>query len=390
MDRRKFFTSAAAGGAALGVAATTLARPAIAQTAPEIHWRMPSSFPKSLDTLYGGAEQICAEVAAMTDNKFQIRPFAGGEIVPPLQVLDAVQNGTVECGQTASYYYVGKDPTFAFGSTVPFGFNTRQQQAWMLAGGALDMMNEFLKSYNVMAMIAGNTGAQMGGWFRKEIKTPEDIKGLKFRIAGLAGAVIAKMGGVPQQIGGGDIYPALEKGTIDAAEWVGPYDDEKLGFVKVAKYYYYPGWWEGNAQLSLMVNIDSWNKLPKAYQVALQTACASANTTMQAKYDAQNPDALKRLVGQGARSCRRPTRPPSRSMTRSRRRTRTSRSSMNPGRSSARRNISGSAWRRTASRTSSTRSPRCRPSRRADVARAGPARAEIGAARHDGAAPPFS
>ena len=260
---------------------------------------MPSSFPKSLGTLYGGAEYLCARVAAMTDNKFQIRPFAPGEIVPALQVLDAVQAGTVECGHTASYYYVGKDPTFAFGSTVPFGLNTRQQQAWMLHGGGLELMNELLKDYNCLSVIAGNTGAQMGGWFRKEIKTTEDMRGLKFRIAGLAGQVIQKLGGVPQQIGGADIYPALEKGTIDAAEWVGPFDDEKLGFAKVAKYYYYPGWWEGTAMVWSYVNLQKWAELPDAYKAVYMAASAEANTWMLAKYDADNPAALRRLVADG-------------------------------------------------------------------------------------------
>ena len=300
MERRRFVTTTALGGAALGTAAAMLAKPAIAQSMPEVKWRMPSSFPKSLSTLFGGAEFLSARVAALTDGKFKITPFPAGEIVPALQVLDAVQNGTVEMGQTAPYYYVGKDPTFAFGCTVPFGFNARQQQAWMLQGGGLELMNEFLKEYNVTSIIAGNTGAQMGGWFRKEIKTPDDIKGLKFRIAGLAGNVIAKMGGVPQQIGGGDIYPALEKGTIDAAEWVGPFDDEKLGFNKVAKYYYYPGWWEGNAQLWMFMNLDKFKELPPAYQAALESACAETNTWMQAKYDAENPAALRRLVANGA------------------------------------------------------------------------------------------
>jgi TRAP-type mannitol/chloroaromatic compound transport system substrate-binding protein len=300
MERRKFVNATALGGAALGAAASVLAKPAIAQTNPEIKWRMPSSFPKSLSTLYGGAEYMAARVAAMTDNKFQIRPFAAGEIVPALQVLDAVQAGTVEIGQTAAYYYVGKDPTFAFGSTVPFGFNARQQQAWMLHGGGLALMNEFLADYNVTGRFMGNTGAQMGGWFRQEIKPSEDIKGLKFRIAGLAGNVIAKMGGVPQQIGGGDIYPALEKGTIDAAEWVGPYDDEKLGFYKVAKYYYYPGWWEGNAMLWCYINKDKFKELPPSYQAALEAACYETNVWMQAKYDAENPAALRRLVANGA------------------------------------------------------------------------------------------
>ncbi len=297
MDRRSFFSTAAAGGAALG--ASALAGPAIAQTAPEIHWRMPSSFPKSLTTLYGGAELLCRRVAEITDNKFQIRPFAPGEIVPALQVLDAVQAGTVEMGHSASYYYVGKDPTFAFGSTMPFGFNTRQQQSWIFEGGGLDLLNDFLKDYGVTSLPAGNTGAQMGGWFRQELKGPDDFKGLKFRIAGLAGQVIQKLGGVPQQIGGGDIYPALEKGTIDAAEWVGPFDDEKLGFFKVAKYYYYPGWWEGNAMLWVYVNQKKWDELPPAYKAALQAACFEANMIMQAKYDADNPAALRRLVANG-------------------------------------------------------------------------------------------
>lgn len=297
MQRRRFVTSAALGGAALGAAA--LPRPAIAQAAPEVKWRMPSSFPKSLGTLYGGAEFFCARVAALTDNRFQIRPFAAGEIVPPLAVLDAVQNGTVEIGHSTSYYYVGKDPTFGFGSTMPFGFNERQQMAWIRHGGGLELSNELLKGYNTLAFPSGNTGAQMGGWFRREVKTVDDFKGLKFRIAGLAGNVVAKLGAVPQQIGGGDIYPALEKGTIDAAEWVGPYDDEKLGFYKVAKYYYYPGWWEGNAMVWTYINLDRWHDLPPSYQAALESASFDAYSWVLAKYDADNPAALRRLVANG-------------------------------------------------------------------------------------------
>jgi TRAP-type mannitol/chloroaromatic compound transport system substrate-binding protein len=300
MQRRRFVTATTLGGAALGAAASILPKPAIAQSMPEVKWRLASSFPKSLPTLAGGYEYFCNRVAAATDNKFHIQPFAAGEIVPPLQVLDAVQNGTIECGHTAPYYYVGKDPTFAFGSTMPFGFNSRQQQAWMIAGGGMELMNELFKDYNTIGFFAGNTGAQMGGWFRQEIKTPEDIKGLKFRIAGLAGQVIAKLGGVPQQIGGGDIYPALEKGTIDAAEWVGPFDDERLGFYKIAKFYYYPGWWEGNAQLWVIMNRDKWSELPTAYKAVLEAACAEANNWVQAKYDAENPLALRRLVANGA------------------------------------------------------------------------------------------
>src|SRR6202008_2190103 len=258
-----------------------------------------SSFPKSLDTLYGGAERFAKIVAEATDNKFQIRVFAAGEIVPGLQVLDAVQNGTVEMGQTACYYFFGKDPTFALATTVPFGLNTRQMNAWYTKGGGEQLFNDFFKNYNVVGMIAGNTTAQMGGWFRKEIKTLDDLKGLKMRIAGLAGDVMAKLGVVPQQIAGGDIYPALEKGTVDAAEWVGPYDDQKLGFNKVAPFYYYPGWWEGGPMLHFFINKAKWEGLPKPYQAAITSAAAQANTWMAARYDMQNPAALKRLVAGG-------------------------------------------------------------------------------------------
>jgi TRAP-type mannitol/chloroaromatic compound transport system substrate-binding protein len=220
--------------------------------------------------------------------------------VPGLQVLDAVQNGTVECGHTAPYYYFGKDPTFTFGTDLPFGMNARMRNAWHYHGGGMDLMNEFYKTYNTIFFPAGNTNCQMGGWYRKEITKVDDLKGLKFRIGGFAGLIMAKLGVVPQQIAGGDIYPALEKGTIDAAEWVGPYDDEKLGFVKVAKFYHYPGWWEVGPSTGLYVNLAKWAELPKLYQNILQVACNDTNQWMSAKYDAQNPAALKRLVASGA------------------------------------------------------------------------------------------
>jgi TRAP-type mannitol/chloroaromatic compound transport system substrate-binding protein len=296
MRRRAFI---ATGG--IGLAGAALAAPAIAQSQPEIKWRLAASWPKSLDTLYGGAEFLAKRVAEATDNKFQIRAFAGGEIVPALQVLDAVQNNTVEMGHTASYYYVGKDMTFGIDCTIPFGMNARQQNAWMVHGGGLDLLRNFFKDYNVYNIPAGNTGTQMGGWYRKEIKSVDDLQGLKFRIgSGLAGAILAKLGVVPQTIPGGDIYPALEKGTIDAAEWVGPYDDEKLGFYKVAKYYYTPGWWEGQAQLSAYVNLGQWEQLPKSYQAILTAACAEANGWMLGKYDADNVAAMRRLIANGA------------------------------------------------------------------------------------------
>ena len=295
MERRSFLKNAG-----VGLAAGAVAAPAIGQgTQPEVKWRLASSFPKSLDTIFGAAETISKRVAACTNGKFQIQVFAAGEIVPGLQVLDAVQNATVQCCHTAPYYFFGKDPTFAFACAIPFGLNGRQQNAWMYHGGGLELMRDFMKDYNVINFPAGNTGAQMGGFFRKELKTVADMKGLKMRIGGFAGAVMSKLGLVPQQIAGGDIYPALEKGTIDAAEWVGPYDDEKLGLYKVAKNYYYPGWWEGGPELDLFVNTKAWEALPKDYQAVLEAACHEANVDMVAKYDAVNPAALRRLVAAG-------------------------------------------------------------------------------------------
>ena len=281
------------------VGASTIAAPHVARAQPTFRWRMPTSFPKSLDALHGNAEYIARRVAEATDNNFQIRVFPSGELIPPLQVLDSVQNGTVECGVSASYYYIGKDPTFAFDTTLPFGFDTRQQDAWMRLGGGLELMRELFASYNIYNIPCGNTGAQMGGWFRKELKSLDDLKGLKFRIGGLAGQVLTQLGIVPTQIAAADVYPALERGTIDAAEFTAPHDDEKLGFYQIAKYYYYPGWWEGTAQLSLYVGKPQWEALPKTYQSILEQACADAMGNMLAQSDTLNGPALKRLVANG-------------------------------------------------------------------------------------------
>jgi len=294
MQRRDFLKIA--GG---GLAASAVAAPAIAQSMPEVRWRLTASWPKSLDTLYGTCDSFAKYVAEATDNRFQVQVFAAGEIVPGLQVLDAVQNGTVEICHTATYYFIGKDPTWALFCAVPFSLNTRQQNAWYYDGDGLKLMNEFGKKFNVYSLVGGNTGAQMGGWFRNEIKTVDDLKGLKMRIGGWAGKTLEKLGVVPQQIAGGDIYPALEKGTIDAAEWVGPYDDEKLGFHKIAPYYYYPGWWEGGTANHFMINLDKWNALPKNYQAIVASAAGFCNVEQTGRYDARNPGALKRLVAAG-------------------------------------------------------------------------------------------
>lgn len=279
--------------------ATAVAAPAIAQSAPAIRWRLTSSFPKSLETIYGGGEFFAERVSKLTDGKFNIRVFAAGDIVPAFQALDAVQQGTVEMCHTATYYYVGKDFTMGFGTALPFGLTTRQQNAWMYHGGGIDTMNAFLKDFGVIAYPAGNTGAQMGGWFRNPVNTIEDFKGLKMRIPGLGGQVMARIGAVPQALPGGDIYPALERGAIDATEWVGPHDDEKLGFYKIAKNYYYPGWWEPCSMYHIMVNLQKWAELPKAYQEAIISAAREANLDMVAEYDAKNRLALTRLKAAG-------------------------------------------------------------------------------------------
>ena len=294
MKRREFLKAAG-----VGMTASAVATPAIAQSMPEVKWRLAASWPKSLDTLFGGCEYFAKRVSEVTDNKFQIQVFAAGELVPGLQVLDAVQNGTVEMGNTALYYYWGKDPAFTFGTALPFGLNARQMNSWLRFGGGADLLNDLLKNFNCTGVAAANTGAQMGGWFRKEIKSVDDLRGLKMRIGGFAGTIMAKVGAVPQQLAAGDIYPALEKGTLDACEWVGPYDDEKLGFYKVAKYYYYPGWWEGCGQAHNITNLAKWNELPKSYQSAILTASGDAWEWVIGRYDYNNPPALKRLLSQG-------------------------------------------------------------------------------------------
>jgi TRAP-type mannitol/chloroaromatic compound transport system substrate-binding protein len=300
MERRSFIQQAGlAGVLAAGVAPAVHAQAAI-------RWRLASSFPRSLDTIFGAAEIFAKKVHDMSGGKFQISIHAGGELMPPFGVVDGVQNGTVEMAHTAPYYFFGKDETFALGCAIPFGMNSRQMSAWMIEGNGLKLMREFYKNYNIINFLGGNTGAQMGGWFRKEIKSLADVKGLKFRIGGFGGKIIERIGGVPQNIPGGEIYQSLEKGTIDAAEWVGPYDDLKLGFNKVAPNYYYPGWWEGGPQLDFYINTKSFEGLSAENKAIVEAAASHAHVDMQAKYDARNPGALRQLVGSGTKLFRFP------------------------------------------------------------------------------------
>ncbi|MCE9661426.1 MAG: TRAP transporter substrate-binding protein [Burkholderiales bacterium] len=301
MQRRSFIRKTGLAGVIAAGAA-----PAIVHAQAAIRWRMASSFPKSLDTIFGAAEVFAKKMSDMSGGKFQISTHAAGELMPAFGVVDGVQAATIEMAHTAPYYFFGKDPCFALGCAIPFGLNSRQMTAWMYEGNGLKLMREFYAKYNIVNLPGGNTGAQMGGWFRKEVKSVADIKGLKFRIGGFGGKVIERIGAVPQNIPGGEIYQALEKGTIDAAEWVGPYDDLKLGFSKVAPNYYYPGWWEGGPQLDFFINSKAWEGLTPEYKAMVEAAASHAHVDMQAKYDARNPAALKTLVGSGVKLFRFP------------------------------------------------------------------------------------
>lgn len=315
LGRRGFLGTAALGTAAAllpSVASAEDAAPSKLGTPPpasaaEVSWRLTSSFPKSLDILFGGAEDFARRVALCTGGKFHIEVLAPGDVVPGLQALDAVQNGTVDACQTSLDYFYGKDPAFAVPTAIPFGMNAREQIAYSVEGGGNDLVNEFLAAYDVVALPAGNTGAQMGGFFRREIKSVADLSGLKIRAGGLAGRVLQKLGAVPQQTARSDLHSALQNDEIDAVTWVSPYDDQKIegpggaGLQKVAPFYYYPGWWRGGSVVHVVFNKARYEALPEAFRAALQTAALATQTTVLGSYDARNPGALKQLVLGGAK-----------------------------------------------------------------------------------------
>ncbi|MEM8805343.1 MAG: TRAP transporter substrate-binding protein [Cyanobacteria bacterium P01_G01_bin.38] len=292
--------AACGGGQSTSTEAGTDAAPAVqTDSAPSIQWRMASSYTPSLDTVYGGSEFFIERVKQLTEGRFEIALSAAGELVPGLEVLDAVQQGTVQSGHTNSYYYRGKNAALAFDTAVPFGFNYRQQNAWLYEGGGLELVHELLSDFNIISFPGGNTGTQMGGWWNQEVNSPADLQGINMRIPGLGGVVMERLGVNVQNLAGGEIFQALQLGTIDAAEFVGPYDDEKLGLNKAASIYYYPGWWEPASQYSFYFNLDEWNKLPDTYKYALQTAAAETHVNIMARYDARNPAAIKSLLDQG-------------------------------------------------------------------------------------------
>ena len=297
--------AAAVGAAAAGIVGCS---PSPSQapgvvTRPRVRWQLVSSFPRNLDTIFGAAEVFRRRVKELTDERFDIQVYSAGELVGGLEVLDAVRGGSVEMGHSASYYYIGKNPALAFDTAVPFGLGSREHNAWLLEAGGLELVRGLLADFNVINLLGGNTGVQMGGWFRKSVNSLADLKGIKMRIPGLGGEVMSRLGVTVQVLAGSEIYVALERGIIDATEWVGPYDDEKLGFHQVADRYYYPGWWEPGPSLSYYINREAWAQLPTAYRTAVETAAAESASRMLMQYDARNPAALRRLVEHGVELC---------------------------------------------------------------------------------------
>ena len=311
MKRRDFLKRA--GGGAAGVAALGgCAGPEGSGSAgdggiegPRVSWRMQTSFTPNLDLLHGSGTRIAERVATMTGGNFTIRVYGAGEIVPGLQVMDAVMQGTLQCGLTSGYYYIGKHPALAFDTAIPFGMTTRQTLAWLHYGGGLEMINEVYAQFGVLSIPASTTGGQMGGWFRRPVDSLAQLAGLRMRIPGIGGEIMSRLGVTVQTLAAPEIFPALERGAIDAVEWVGPHDDERMGLHEVAKYYYYPGWWEPGVTVGLLIGRRIYEELPAAYQQVLWTACGETFCDRLAAYDAANPAALRRLIENHGVSVRR-------------------------------------------------------------------------------------
>ena len=263
---------------------------------PRVSWRMQTSFSPNLDLLHGSGERIGQRVEELTGGNFTIRVYGAGEIVPGLQVMDAVMQGTLQCGLTSGYYYIGKHPGLAFDTAIPFGMTTRQTLSWLHYGGGLELINAIYADFGIVSIPASTTGGQMGGWFREPVNSLAELAGLRMRIPGIGGEIMSRLGVTVQTLAAPEIYPALERGAIDAVEWVGPYDDERMGLHEIAKHYYYPGWWEPGVTIGLLVSLDAFAELPPAYQSALRTVCHETFCDRLAAYDARNPSALDRLV----------------------------------------------------------------------------------------------
>jgi len=294
-NRRDFIKKVGTGAAAVGAGIAASAVPAVAKE-KKFRWKMVTTWPPHFPMLGEGADNFAKWVGEMSGGRLKIQVYGGGELVPPLGVFDAVSQGTVEMGHGAAYYWAGKSPATQFFAAVPFGFNAQSLNAWLYSGGGMELWDEVYAKFNLKPFLAGNTGVQMGGWFNKEIKSMDDLKGLKMRIPGLGGKVIAKAGGNAVLVAGGEIYTNLDRGVIDATEWVGPFHDLKMGFYKAAKYYYYPGWHEAGTGIEAMVNLNAWNSLPDDLKAIVEAAAYKCNMWMISEFEAKNNGALQELI----------------------------------------------------------------------------------------------
>ncbi len=269
----------------------------VAQSAETFHWKMVTTWPPNFPILQEGAEQLAKDIEMMSGGRFKVQVFAGGELVPPLQTFDAVSQGTVQMGHSTAFYWAGKVPAAQFMSGVPFGMTAKGINAWFYNGGGLELWREVYKPFNIIPFPAGNTGVQMGGWFNKKIEAVDDLKGLKMRMPGLGGKVLAKAGGTPILLAGGEIYTALERSRIDATEWAGPFHDKRFGLHRVAKYYY-PGWHEPSSAQELIINSKAWAELPEDLQKIVEVAAHSLNQDIYTQFEALNFKALEELKEQ--------------------------------------------------------------------------------------------
>ena len=294
MRRREFVAGVGAAGA-LGACAPEESRNNTDRPQQRFRWNMVTTWPPNFPGIGTGASILARNIEAMSNGRIEIKVFAAGELIPAFEVFDAVSRGTAAIGHGAAYYWKGKSEAAQFFTTIPFGLNAHEMNGWLYFGDGLKLWQELYQSFNLVPWPAGNTGVQMGGWFNREIRELDDLKGLKMRIPGIGGEVLKRAGGTPVSLPGSEIFTALQTGSIDATEWIGPYNDLAFGLNQVARYYYYPGWHEPGATLECIINRDAWLALPKDLQAIVRVACSAANNEITAEFMARNAQSLATL-----------------------------------------------------------------------------------------------
>ncbi len=310
MDRRKFVGTAGLAGAAgllsaCGQQSTSISECQGQSETADYEWKMVTSWPRDFPGLGTGAARLADIIGKLSNGRLRVKVYGGNELVPPFEVFDAVQQRTAEMGHTASYYWKGKAPAAQYFAGIPFGLSAQELHGWIYYGGGQELWQEVYAPHGIIAYLAGNSGPQMGGWFNREIKGVDDLKGLKMRIPGLGGEILKRAGGTPTNIPGAELFTALQTGTIDATEWVGPYNDLAFGLFRAARYYYYPGWHETGTGLECLINLDAWNSLPEDLQAIVRIACQATVVDMLSDFTYNNGMALQRLVDEHAVDVRR-------------------------------------------------------------------------------------